>query len=467
MVNAYLADLAPDKPRDGRGPKKGAAAVALLARPPRDRGHDRRRRDGVLLLLGLIARPAAPRARAADADAARALAPRRVQERRRLAGPTPAMRSSSRRGAARADPQPPTRRRPASRCCSSSSRIPGPKSRRRRAARSSPASSGAGRGEAFEAREGFRLTLGNAGGVRVTVDGRAARAARAAPARSSATSRCPARRRGARRSGGSPLAEPRPRAEPPDLLSLRPVGQAAARAPRVSRRGASCRSSATTGCGRCSRSWATPTRRSAAPAARDARRTSRPTTWRGSWTTADPTEIELDVVSRHSDDPFVLERVIRHRERRTTDSAAPGRGRSAGAPQEALIVNQVRLLRQPALIDALLENPDSDGRRPAAADRDAGGVLRQGDAAPGAGAARPGGGGARRARQEAAGIVFDEADEEAAARRTRPRRPRPPSPDEEADSAPRRRVYRRIARDDRQGEGRARAAGDARRSAGS
>ena len=37
----------------------------------------------------------------------------------------------------------------------------------------------------------------------------------------------------------------------------------------------------------------------------------------------------------------------------------------AGAPQEALIVNQVRLLRQPALIEALYSNPDltADGHR--------------------------------------------------------------------------------------------------------
>ena len=37
----------------------------------------------------------------------------------------------------------------------------------------------------------------------------------------------------------------------------------------------------------------------------------------------------------------------------------------AGDPQEALIVNQVRLLRQPSLIDALFENPalTADGRR--------------------------------------------------------------------------------------------------------
>lgn len=77
-----------------------------------------------------------------------------------------------------------------------------------------------------------------------------------------------------------------------------------------------------------------------------------------------PTAAELDVVSRHSDDPFVLERVIRNR---LTSDETLLRLASAvtGAPQEALIINQARLLRQPGLIDALLENPDLtiDGRR--------------------------------------------------------------------------------------------------------
>ncbi len=78
----------------------------------------------------------------------------------------------------------------------------------------------------------------------------------------------------------------------------------------------------------------------------------------------DPTEFELDLVSRYSEDHAVLERVIRSRA-----ASEPTLLRLArivtGAPQEALIVNQVRLLRQPALIDALLENPEmtADGRR--------------------------------------------------------------------------------------------------------
>jgi hypothetical protein len=73
---------------------------------------------------------------------------------------------------------------------------------------------------------------------------------------------------------------------------------------------------------------------------------------------------ELDAVGRHSQDPFVLERVIRHR--RVTDETLLALAATVtGAPQDALIVNQVRLLRQPELVQALLDNPGltADGRR--------------------------------------------------------------------------------------------------------
>jgi hypothetical protein len=76
------------------------------------------------------------------------------------------------------------------------------------------------------------------------------------------------------------------------------------------------------------------------------------------------TGVELDRLARHSQDPFVLEHVIRHRN--VADQTLEALARSVtGAPQEALIVNQVRLLRQPALIDALFGNPELtiDGRR--------------------------------------------------------------------------------------------------------
>ncbi len=77
-----------------------------------------------------------------------------------------------------------------------------------------------------------------------------------------------------------------------------------------------------------------------------------------------PSTFELDVLSRSSEDPFVLERIIRHPEL-SDASLLRLAGEVAGAPQEALIVNQVRLLRQPALIEALHGNPNltPDGRR--------------------------------------------------------------------------------------------------------
>ncbi|HYX19576.1 MAG TPA: hypothetical protein VFA98_01880 [Thermoanaerobaculia bacterium] len=77
-----------------------------------------------------------------------------------------------------------------------------------------------------------------------------------------------------------------------------------------------------------------------------------------------PTTAELDAVSRRTDDHAVLEQVVRNRE--TSDETLERLAATVGgAPQDALIVNQVRLLRHPSLIDALLENPEltADGRR--------------------------------------------------------------------------------------------------------
>lgn len=77
-----------------------------------------------------------------------------------------------------------------------------------------------------------------------------------------------------------------------------------------------------------------------------------------------PTSMELDVVGRRAEDPFVLEQIIRNKN--VADETLLGLARTVtGAPQEALIVNQVRLLKLPSLIDALFENPDLtvDGRR--------------------------------------------------------------------------------------------------------
>ncbi len=80
--------------------------------------------------------------------------------------------------------------------------------------------------------------------------------------------------------------------------------------------------------------------------------------------TADPSGIEIDTLTRYCADGAVLERAVRHRN--VDDQTLLRLARtSTGSPQDALVVNQVRLLRLPALIDALFENPDltSESRR--------------------------------------------------------------------------------------------------------
>ncbi|HEY7113722.1 MAG TPA: hypothetical protein VIA45_12390 [Thermoanaerobaculia bacterium] len=80
--------------------------------------------------------------------------------------------------------------------------------------------------------------------------------------------------------------------------------------------------------------------------------------------TADPTGVEIDTLTRHCSDGAVLERAVRHRN--VDDQTLLRMARTVtGSPQDALVVNQVRLLRLPALIDALFENPEltSESRR--------------------------------------------------------------------------------------------------------
>jgi hypothetical protein len=83
-----------------------------------------------------------------------------------------------------------------------------------------------------------------------------------------------------------------------------------------------------------------------------------------------------------------------------------------GAPQEALIVNQVRLLRHPPLIDALLENPGltADGRRRLLELRE---EFFEKEERRREQERRRQEEEARRAEKEAAGIVFEEAAEAA------------------------------------------------------
>lgn len=78
----------------------------------------------------------------------------------------------------------------------------------------------------------------------------------------------------------------------------------------------------------------------------------------------EPQEAEIDVLARQSDDPFVLEEVVRSRT--TGDGTLLFLAHSSsGRPQEALIANHARLLAKPALVQALLDNPEltDQGRR--------------------------------------------------------------------------------------------------------
>jgi hypothetical protein len=79
---------------------------------------------------------------------------------------------------------------------------------------------------------------------------------------------------------------------------------------------------------------------------------------------ADAAPAEIEAIAKLTDDPIVLERVVRHRN--VSDATLVAMARSVtGTPQEALIVNQARLLRNPDLIEALFANPEltPDGRR--------------------------------------------------------------------------------------------------------
>ncbi len=79
---------------------------------------------------------------------------------------------------------------------------------------------------------------------------------------------------------------------------------------------------------------------------------------------SDVNPVEIDTIASRTDDVIVLERVVRHRNVSDTTLAALART-VAGTAQEALIVNQARLLQNPSLIDALFENPEltADSRR--------------------------------------------------------------------------------------------------------
>jgi hypothetical protein len=73
---------------------------------------------------------------------------------------------------------------------------------------------------------------------------------------------------------------------------------------------------------------------------------------------------EIETIAGLTDDILVLEQVVRHRN--VSDATLATLARTVtGAAQEALVVNQVRLLGNPSIIDALYENPGltADSRR--------------------------------------------------------------------------------------------------------
>ena len=78
----------------------------------------------------------------------------------------------------------------------------------------------------------------------------------------------------------------------------------------------------------------------------------------------DVTEWELDRAASRTEDGEVLVSIVQHRN--VSDATLAKLARTVtGTPQEALVVNQARLLGNPSLIEALYENPGltSDSRR--------------------------------------------------------------------------------------------------------
>ena len=166
MVNAYIADVAPDRDRDKgsskrrglkslfRGRRGTAGAIVICV-------------TGVLLLLGLIVRPERPPVAAAHARPVASVSFKNVAV---SPGPAPSIQDEAPAVAAAAAPMPTATAGVSmilefeqdswTEVSADGARVFSGLIRR-------------GSKHQFDAREGFRLTLGNAGGVRVTVDGRA------------------------------------------------------------------------------------------------------------------------------------------------------------------------------------------------------------------------------------------------------------------------------------------------------
>jgi cytoskeletal protein RodZ len=164
MVNAYLADLVPEKGRDAV-PGKGRLRSRFLRGRRGVAGTIVVSVTAILLLLGLIARPQR-RSEPIRMASARSVAPVTFKNVSVSPGPVPAAEEAV---------KPPAE--PAKPATGVSMILEFEQdSWTEVSADGRPLFTGLirrGAKRQFDAREGFRLTLGNAGGVRVTVDGRA------------------------------------------------------------------------------------------------------------------------------------------------------------------------------------------------------------------------------------------------------------------------------------------------------
>jgi cytoskeletal protein RodZ len=167
MVNAYLADLAPHKA--GGAAKKGRLRSRFLRGRRAAAGTIVVSVTAILLLLGLIARPER-RSVAATPIAQRQMAPVNFKNVSASPGPSPAIQEEH--AAAAAAPASETK---SSGGVSMVLEFDQDSWTEVTAADGRPIFSGLSRrgtSQRFESADGFRLTLGNAGGVRVTIDGR-------------------------------------------------------------------------------------------------------------------------------------------------------------------------------------------------------------------------------------------------------------------------------------------------------
>ncbi len=165
MVNAYLADLAPEKSREAT-PKKGGLRARFLRGRRAAAGTLVVSVTATLLLLGLIARPQ-QRSEPGRTSAGRPVAPVSFKNVAVSPAPLPATFIA----------EPPAAVEPSTPVSGVSMLLEFDQdSWTEVSADGAPIFSGLirrGTKRQFEAREGFRITLGNAGGVRVTVDGHA------------------------------------------------------------------------------------------------------------------------------------------------------------------------------------------------------------------------------------------------------------------------------------------------------